>query len=133
MSSLINAAEVQTMSSREIAELTGKQHGHVCRDIRVMLSELGISEQSKIGFVERINNLGHAVKDKVYLLNKEESLCLVAGYGAALRMKIINRWQELEEQESKPTFPVPQTYLEALKALVVAEEEKERLALVIVG
>ena len=48
-----------------------------------------------------------------------------------MRAAIIRRWQELEESQPKPALPVPQTYLEALKALVAAEEEKERLMLVL--
>ena len=35
-------AEVRTMTSREIAELTGQRHDHVMADIRKMLDELGL-------------------------------------------------------------------------------------------
>ena len=39
---LSNTSEVKTMSSLEIAELTGKDHRNVMRDIRNMLNQLGI-------------------------------------------------------------------------------------------
>lgn len=39
-----------TMSSLEIAELTGKEHKHVMRDIRSMRQELG-EDESKFGSI----------------------------------------------------------------------------------
>lgn len=42
MNKLVNIDFNLTMSSLEIAELTGKRHAHVLRDIRGMFDELGI-------------------------------------------------------------------------------------------
>lgn len=125
MNELAPLGDVQTMSSREIAELTGKRHPDVKRDIKVLLEQLEV-DASKFAhsYLDAQNR-----QQVEYLLDKETTLCLVAGYSAKLRMKIIRRWQELEAQATKPALP--QTYLEALKALVAAEEEKEQLKLIL--
>ena len=38
---LMNMTSTMTMSSLEIAELTGKEHKHVLRDIREMIDTIG--------------------------------------------------------------------------------------------
>ena len=85
-----------TMTSREIAELTGKQHAHVMRDIRAMLDTL--SQNPNLDFAcestTYFAETGRAYPQ--YELDKAATLCLVAGYDAVVRMRIINRWMELE-------------------------------------
>ncbi len=78
------------MSSREIAELTGKEHKHVLRDIDNMLISLG----SKIGPGSYTDTSGDP--RRCFDLPKRETLILVSGYSVAMRAKIIDRWQELE-------------------------------------
>ena len=114
----------ETMTSLEIAEITGKQHAHVMRDIRSLL-EQGVNE-SNFGLVEYTDKKGEA--RPMYQLTKKGCLILASGYDALLREKIINRWEELEQKEQK-RLQLPATYLEALKALVASEEEKGRLRL----
>ncbi|HEY0287244.1 MAG TPA: phage antirepressor KilAC domain-containing protein [Pseudomonas sp.] len=82
------------MSSTEIAELTGKQHKHVIRDIRDMLDEL-----EKDGPV-----LGHVREDKDsrgyttnFHLDKELTETLLTGYSIPLRRKVVHRLHELEQ------------------------------------
>ena len=66
-----------TMTSREIAELTGKQHKHVLEDIRKMLAELGLT---LAGFTaDVLDSYG-----RTQPLPKRETLILVSGYNLIL-------------------------------------------------
>ncbi|WCD79145.1 Rha family transcriptional regulator [Pseudomonas sp. TUM22785] len=82
-----------TMSSREIAGLTGKAHYHVKRDIESMLEELK-EDASKFGciYLDSRNR-----EQTEYLLDRDHVECLLAGYSAPLRMKVIRRLHELED------------------------------------
>ena len=48
-------SNIKTMSSREIAELTGKRHDNVMRDIRKMLEELEIEQSSVLSFANTLS------------------------------------------------------------------------------
>jgi len=93
----LSANETLTMSSREIAELTGKQHKNVMADIRKMLGELDGLKIEPVNYVD-----AKGEKRPEYRLPKRETLILVSGYSVQLRGRIIDRWQELEEQVSQP-------------------------------
>lgn len=97
---LSGAADI-TMSSLEIAERTGKTHGHVMRDARAMLDGLGI-DQSKFGSVYRD---AKGEERACFRLPKRECLILVSGYSVALRAAIIDRWVELEAKAAGPALP----------------------------
>lgn len=85
------------MSSREIAELTKKTHGHVMRDIKAMLKGIDL-DQSRFGSVYE-DAKGEA--RACFNLPKRETTILVSGYSVELRARIIDRWMELEEQQAK--------------------------------
>lgn len=84
------------MSSREIAELTGKMHKNVFEDIRKMLDSLGLAaaDFSATAFVVWPNNSTRPVQ--VFNLPKRETIILVSGYSVVLRARIVDRWMELE-------------------------------------
>nr|DAS47420.1 MAG TPA: regulatory protein [Caudoviricetes sp.] len=99
MKELINTIE-QTMSSFEIAKLTGKQHKHVMRDIR----DLNIGYENlhlpKIGQMFKITELPNGAKrnDPYFELTKMQTFDLLTGYNTELRIKVNRRWAELEAQ-----------------------------------
>lgn len=106
------------MDSREIAELTDKDHFHVMRDLRAMHDQLGALFGGSIQKWIHPQN-GQAYDE--YLLDKDTSLTLVLGYDALARMKVVKRWQELEAAQAPK---LPQTMAQALR---LAAEQAEQL------
>lgn len=99
----------KTMSSREIADLCEKQHGHVKRDIETMCQQIEI-DASKFGYTYiDVSNR----RQFEYLLDKNLTITLVAGYNDKFRYLIIQRWQELEAQANSPA--IPQSFSDALQ------------------
>lgn len=91
----INFDDVISMTSLEIAELTGKRHDHVIRDIDKMLTEISAP---KSGVAETVYKDGQGKDRKAYSLDKKHTLILVTGYSVKLREAIIDRIEALELQ-----------------------------------
>lgn len=106
-SAAATAGQAVTMSSREIAELTGKEHKNVLADIRDMLESLG---QTSADFSANLPD-SYGRLQPTYSLPKRETLILVSGYSTELRARIIDRWQELEAKATQPQ-PVALTQAE---------------------
>lgn len=125
MNELSTIVDGERMTSLQIAEITGKPHADVMKAIRKMEPAWSKINEGNFSLVEYKDKKGET--RPCYSLNKEECLYIATKFNDEARAKLIKRWKELEEQHQKPS--VPQNYLEALKSLVKAEEEKQQLAL----
>ena len=105
-SNLPNLSSKISMTTVEIAKLTGKQTAHVKRDTYNMLLKLvGKSGISKFG--EGYKDI-NGVDQICYRLPKREVIILVSGYSIHLRAAIIDRLDELENNKSTlPDFSDP--------------------------
>lgn len=119
----------QTMSSQEIADLTGKQLSNVNRDIRSMVkavhgdhSDLNDPSTPAIpGIVVERDIRGYA---SAIHLDRDYTMTVNTGYDVALRHKIMQRWAELERAAAMPVQPaIPSTYADALRLAATAIEE----------
>ena len=116
------------MTSREVAEITGKRHADVMRDIRSEIESLeleGLMNESIFALVKYEDAKGE-MRDQ-YELSREGAMQIATRYSAVIRRKLIIRLDELESSKPK----LPQTYKEALLELIRVEEEKEQLALTV--
>lgn len=90
-----------TMSSREIAELTGSTHDNVLKTIRGLVGK-GVVFGNETPY-------RHPQNGQIYgefLLSFRDTMVVVSGYSAEMRARIIDRWQELEKQVAAPADPL---------------------------
>ena len=133
--------EITVIDSREVAEMMGKEHKYVLRDIEgtdkvvgIIPTLIGANLHPSKFFIESNYKDGRNRSQKCYLVTKMG--CEMLGNkqqgekGILFTAKYVERFNQYEEQLKELTQPkLPQTYKEALYALIEAEEEKERLML----
>ena len=119
--------KIQGMTSVEIAEVTGKQHAHIMRDIRNLL-ERGVNE-SNFGLVEYKDKKGET--RPMYQLTPKGCLILASGYDPVLREKIVNKLEEYQQKERAEMLQLPDftNPAEAARAWAQEYEQKTVLAL----
>ena len=94
--SVINLDQLVSMTSVEIAELTGKEHRNVLRDIRNMADELNALKTELVG--EEVYKDAKGESRVMYRLDRKHTFILVAGYSAHLRAKCYDHIQALEQR-----------------------------------
>lgn len=111
------------MTSIEISEVTGKQHAHVMRDIRNLLSQ-GVAE-SNFGLGSYTD--ANAQERPLFNLTPKGCLILASGYDAVLRERIIDRLEVLESEKKNGSYQVPKTFSEALMLAAMQAEQLENV------
>ena len=114
----------RTMSSVEIADLTGKLHKNVLADIRAMLADLELS--SADFSAQYKDSTGRSLP--CFQLDREMTDTLLTGYSAKMRLAVVRRWRELEAQAT-PAAPADLSKLEILQ--MALESEKARVLLTV--
>lgn len=120
----------ETMTSLEIAEVTGMRHADVMRSIRNM-EKAWLKVSGRIfalsSYKQAQPNGGY--KDiPCFILNRTECLYVATKFNDEARAKLVLRWEELERKEQ---YQVPQSFAEALMLAAKQQEkiEQQQLAL----
>lgn len=120
MKDILNIEE--KMTSLVIAELTGRKHLHLMRDIRKMEDAWVKLGQSKFGFTSYSDAQGK--KRPMYELSKTECLYIATKFKDEARAKLVLRWEELEVEKQQANKLSPAEQLLKNAQLLVAQERK---------
>ena len=119
---MLAVTQIQTMTSLQIAEVTGKRHSDVLEAIRNMEPAWEKVNGRKFPLVEYKDAKGEM--RPMYQLNKTECLYVATKFNDEARARLVIRWEELERANTQQ-FPVPTTFAEALRLAAAQAEQIE--------
>ena len=123
----------QTMSSLEIAKLTGKPHNDVMKAIRKMEPAWEKVHEGKFSLMFRETEIGNGAtrKDPYYELTKTECLYVATKFNDEARAKLVIRWEELEKKARANMLQLPDFTNPAEAARAWAQEYEQKTTLMI--
>jgi phage regulator Rha-like protein len=123
--------KAQGMTSLQIAEVTGKMHKHVLRDIRNLLDQ-GVSETNfGLSSYKQEQPNGGTKEVVMYELTPKGCLILASGYDPVLREKIVDKLEEYQQAERSKMVALPDFTDPAEAAMAWAKEYREKKVLAI--
>lgn len=134
MNDVIEFVDVKpTMSSLEIARLTGKPHNDVMKAIRKMEPAWEKVHEGKFSLMFREVEIGNGAKrkDPYYELTKTECLYVATKFNDEARAKLVIRWEELERKERANMIALPDFTDPAEAAIAWAKQYNEKKVLLI--
>ena len=120
-------------NSKLVAEVFEKEHKNVIQSIRKLVEGTAQNSAVRQMFSESTYLNEQNKEQPMFVMNQDGFTLLAMGFNGKkameFKLKYIEAFNAMKKQieQSKPS--VPQNYLEALKSLVKAEEEKQQLAL----
>ena len=115
--------QVKGMTSIQIAEVTGKAHANVMRDIRNLLDRGAAEINFDLGEYKDKNNQSRPM----YTLTPKGCLILASGYNVVLREKIIDKLEEYQQKERTTMTTLPDFTNPAEAARAWAEQYEQKL------
>lgn len=91
----------QKMSTVEIAELLGKRHDHVLRDVNLLIEKdaIGLPNFGATSYLDKWDR-----DQPMYELDFMATMVLITGYDDKRRALVIGRWLDLETGEALPSM-----------------------------
>ena len=119
-------------NSKLVAEVFGKEHKHVREAIKKLLTTAENSTVRQM-FSESTYLNEQNKEQPMFVMNQDGFTLLAMGFNGKkameFKLKYIEAFNKMKKEIEVTKPSVPQNYLEALKSLVKAEEEKQQLAL----
>ena len=121
-----------TINSREVAEMVGKEHKKLLRDIKKYADILNGANFGLVDFFIESTYVDAKGETRPCYEITRKGCDMVANKmtgekGVLFTAAYVTKFEEMEKEIAMKQFNLPTTYKEALLALVAAEEEKELL------